>query len=272
MNKGELSHLFLLLVIVNLALINDNSNSMNKFRFRLVYSLGVLTCALPLALTSSPVSVGHSEGLFDYSNGTNVAYLKGGDLLKECGLSLDKSEVNYLNAKEEYQLAYSEAFNNDDVYTSRIGDSLFIFAHRKSYTDYNGREWTWTPKSVKVQNEYDLEPFDDFYVVEIENASSIVNVKVQYELSLDVSHQTINSFINKSYQDAVTLVNTKEKYESDLFDYNRRPLSEDEYQAQLEEYNTYLNKYDNYQSYLSDLAKYNADLETYEPNKNTMNI
>ena len=88
---------------------------MNKSKRRFVYSLSVLACALPLALSSSGLSFGEAEGLFNYSNGSNVAYLGGGDLLAKSGTTIDQREVNYLNADESLNFAYSEAFKEDDA-------------------------------------------------------------------------------------------------------------------------------------------------------------
>ena len=244
---------------------------MNKSRFRLLYSLGVLACALPLALSSSSLSKGNAEGLFDYSNGTNVAYLGGGDLLAKCGVEgLSQSEIDYLNHNNDYRLAYSEAFKDDDVKTAIVDNSLLVFAHEKKYTDYSGREWTWVPISVSIPENHPFSPFDDFYVVELEGKTDLSNLKINYELSLDVSSQLINSYINKSYQDALSLDNIYQQYQADLAYYNRRPKSIEqynfqvlEYQRYLEKYQEYLNKYENYQAYLISKDKYDNDLASY---------
>ena len=168
---------------------------MNKSRFRFVYSLSVLALALPLALTHSAISVGDAEGLFDYSNGSHLAYINGGDLLSKSGIAMNESEVNYLNSYDNLKLSYSEAFYDDDVKTSIIDNSLFVFAHEKSYTDLNNRVWTWVPVSI---GNTPFVIFDNLYVAELPNSASLENVDIKYELALDVSEQVFNSFINKN--------------------------------------------------------------------------
>ena len=240
---------------------------MNKCRFRFVYSLSVLALALPLALTHSAISVGHAEGLFVYSNGSHLAYINGGDLLSKSGIAMNESEVNYLNSYDNLKLSYSEAFYDDDVKTSIIDETLFVFAHEKSYTDLNNRVWTWVPVSI---GNTPFVIFDNLYVAELPNSASLENVDIKYELTLDISEQVFNSFINKSYEDAVGLNNIYEQYLADEAYYERRPSSEEEYQQQLAEYNdyleayqAYLNKQENYEAYLAAKAKYDEAYEKY---------
>ena len=242
---------------------------MNKSRQRLFYSLGVLTCALPLALSTSSISKGNAEGLFDYSNGTHVAFLGGGDLLAKSGTEIDQREVNYLNANNSLSLAYSEAFLDDDVRTSVVDDKLYIFAHEKSYKDQNNRQWTWTPVSLETNPKTMFVNYDNLYVAQYDD-TSINNLKINYQLELSVAPEVLNSYRNKAYQDALSLDNIYQKYLDDEAYYERRPDSEDEYQTQLaeyeqylEDYQAYLNKEENYEAYLISKAKYEEDLAKY---------
>lgn len=243
---------------------------MNKSRFRFVYSLSVLACALPLALSTSSLSKGNAEGLFDYSDGTHLAILKAGDLLSKSRIELDQSEVNYLNETSTKSLTYSESFLEDDVKTSRIGDKEYVFAHESTYLDSNGRAWTWIPLTVEAETNVSFVNYDGLYVAEFDTATGLEKAKVNYQLELDVSSQVFNSFINDSYEAALSIDNTYEQYLDDLAYYNRRPTSELEYDTQLAEYNkyledyqSYLNKKENYETYLVNKAKYEEDLAKY---------
>lgn len=243
---------------------------MNKSGRRFVYSLGVLACALPLAINSSAISEGKAEGLFDYSNSLDVAYINSGDLLAKSGVQLDPSEVNYLNTFSAFQLSYSEAYRHGDVKTSIIGDDLLVFAKEKTYSDENGRSWTWVPKSVQGDENILFLPYKDLYVAEISGGASKENVNINYELSLDVSQQVFNSFIDKSYNDAVSFENLYNQYEDDLDYYNHMAKSQDEYDAQKAAYDAYKVAYqnylvekENYENYLLDKAKYDENLVRY---------
>ncbi len=242
---------------------------MNKSGHRFVYSLSVLACALPLALSSSSLSKGNAEGLFDYCNGTHLSYLGGGDLLSKTGISMEESEVAYLNAYDNLRLQYSETFLDDDVKTSLINGTRYVFAHEKSYRDDANREWTWTPISVKGDTTTPFYTFDDLYIASFPEGS-LSNVEINYELKLNVSQQVFNSYINKTYQDALSLDNIYEKYLADYAYYERRPTNEEqyqtqliEYQAYLEAYQAYLNQEENYEIYLANKAKYDEDLAAY---------
>ena len=242
---------------------------MNKNRQRFLYSLSVLTCALPLALSTSAISKGNAEGLFDYSNNHHVAYLGGGDLLEQCVEGIDQREVEYLNNVDSLSLSYSEAFLDDDVKTSIIGDELYIFAHEKSYLDGSNREWTWTPISVDTNPKVYFLNCDGLYYAKI-NDTSIADIKINYELHLDVEPSVLNSFRNLAYEDAHSLESIYQKYQDDDAYYKRRPTSEEQYQSQLVEYNeyledyqAYLNKLENYEAYLQAKAKYDEDYEVY---------
>ena len=242
---------------------------MNKSRQRFVYSLGVLACALPLALSTSSVSKADAEGIFDYSNGASIAYLGGGDLLQKVLPSIDEREVSYLNNDSSLNLSYSETFRSDDVKTSIVDDRLYVIAHEKSYTDNNGRTWTWTPVSIETDPKEMFVLYDDDYVASTSN-TSLSNIKVNYQLKLDVSSDVLNSFRNKAYEDVLPLSGVYEKYQADQAYYDRRPASEIEYQQQvaeyedyLEDYQAYLNKLGNYEAYLVSKAKYNEDLAKY---------
>ena len=243
---------------------------MNKFRFGFVYSLGVLACALPLALSSSAVSEGHAEGLFDYSDGSNLAYLDAGDFLAKSGISLDQSEVDYLNQVSSNKLTYSEAFRKDDVKTSRVGDTEYVFAHETGYTDDSGRDWVWTPSHIVADTNIPFANYDGLYVASFPVSLGLENVDVHYELKLDIAPQVYNSFINESYNRAVELDATYESYLDELAYYNRRPQSELEYDQQvsvynqyLEDYQSYLNKKENYEDYLLKKEEYESNLQTY---------
>ena len=243
---------------------------MNKFRFRLVYSLGVLTCALPLALSSSVLSYGNAEGLFDYSDGSHIAYLNAGDFLAKSGISLDQSEVDYLNQSSSNKLVYTEAFKDDDVKTSFVGETEYVFAHEKSYVVANGREWKWTPSYVVANSNIPFVTYGDLYVASFPSSLGLENVDVYYELNLDIAPQVYNSFINESYNQAVDLDATYEEYLDELAYYDRRPKSELEYDQQvsvynqyLEDYQSYLNKRENYEDYLHKMEEYNENVQKY---------
>ncbi len=243
---------------------------MNKSTLRLVYSLGVLTCALPLVLSTSAISNVKAEGLFDYSDGTNIETLKAGDFLEKSGTTLTESEIEYLNERSTNSLTYSKAFLNDEVKTSRIGEKDYVFAHEINYVDQAKREWTWTPLYVRGESNHPFVSYDGTYVSEFNHENNSQNVDIIYELSLDILPQVYNSFINESYEHALSFKEVYDQYQEDLAYYDRRPKSELEYDTQLsnynqylEDYQSYLNKKENYETYLANKAKYDEDLEAY---------
>lgn len=243
---------------------------MNKSRFRFVYSLSVLTCALPLVLSHSVISEGKAEGIFDYSDGTNIASIKAGDLLSKGVSTIDQSEIDYLNQYSISKLSYSEAFKNDQVRTARVDDKEYVFAHEQTYTDSKGHQWTWVPKYVEADTNIPFGLYDDVYVASFPTSLGLSSVDVHYELELEIPETVFNSFLNESYNKAVELNGIYEQYEDDLAYYNRRPKSELDYLHQLslynqylEDYQSYLNKLENYEVYQSELAQYEADLAKY---------
>ena len=245
---------------------------MNKSRRSVVYSLLILTTgALCLGVTSGATIV-QAEGLFDYSNGTNVASIKAGDLLSKIDSSIDSSEVDYLNHQDQYSLEYSESFLDNNVRTSRVGDYLYVFTYESSYKDANGRTWTWVPVSVTADSTHSLECFNDLYLTEINDPlRQIEDVTINYQLTLDVEPNVWNSIINVAYDAAVDFAAQDDTYQEELAYYDRRPKSEEQYQEQLAQYNDYLEDYqaylndqENYELYLSKYAKYLEDYAKYE--------
>ncbi len=266
-------------------LINDLFERVGGFNLKHKIPI-LITLALALALLVSATSLTSLAVHEDHSNPNSTAErltLDSADILElALGIELSEAERSYLAVYGGESISYSNMIPASYVVTAYDDESgmLTVYAREYEYYTSAGLEKIWTPKIATVG---DISvPLalgsGDKYVAEIEGVTEdeATVLDVYYTMSVTASAKTLNSLINKAFEDAPAwaeydgYLEAREEYYAAFAAYEKYLVDKSVYDAKLEEYEAYLDELAEYEAdllvyteYEAALAQYNTDYAKY---------
>ena len=246
----------------------------------------LITLVLALALLVSATSLTSLAVHEDLSNPNSTAerlILDSADILElALGIELTEAERSYLAVYGGESITYSDMIPASYVVTVYDDENgtLTVYARTYEYKTAAGLEKVWTPKiatvgDISVQLALGT---GDRYTAEIEGIAEdeAAMLNVYYTMSVTASAKTLNSLINKAFDDAPKwaaydgYLKAREEYYAAFAAYEKYLIDKSVYEASLEEYKTYLEELAEYEKdlvlyaeYEAALAQYNSDYSKY---------
>ena len=220
-----------------------------------------IICLLLSFVTLSVICVSAFAIKLDYSSpgATSKQTLSSADILElSTGIKLSDAERSYLEAYGGESITYSPLVPTSNVTSEYDGTvkELTVTARVYEYTTSTGFKMTWTPVYATLNDEKHSMTVgtDGKYGVTVSGVEQGGEeyVRVMYSSSIGIAKKTINSLINKTYNDAPLWASYGEYLEQKR-EYDARLAL---YQKYLSDKNLYDEQYVAYQKYLADYADY----------------
>lgn len=203
------------------------------------------------------------------------------DLIEDIfSLTLSEAERNYLTEYGDFKLTYPKNIPSSYVELTALENQLLVSAKEYSYSLADGTRVSFLPASLKTADSladkvlFPAADSEGNYILslpfDVNNAD--FKIYVDYELSVDVAAQTLNSALSKAYSDAEYFAYLSElseydramkKYEAYLSEKKAYDILYAEYLLYLDELADYGEAKLLYDKYLADMEKYNADYLLY---------
>ena len=260
-------------------------NQMRKRKILLSLISVAMSLTALFGVIAPTVLAGTETPDYDFSRegSQHTKILNSADILEAVlGTRLGEAERAYLVEYGETEIKYEDGITSSNIRVDYDGSSLTLYAYEYKYTADNGVEIVWTPASATLFGaEQSLSLSEGAYVStfdSVSNADETTTVDVRYTLGISVLPETLESLVNRAYDDSLAWEEYVEErdaeYASALEEYRVAKEQYDGYLALLAQYELDERAYNDYLAAkrLYDLAlnrynKYLADLVTYEAEK-----
>ena len=216
--------------------------------------------------------IAHAIDENNYSFSDNPLSIDSRDILEILTNNPNQFDYDYVS-NIDYSISYNENPNKDEVITSIIDDTLYVYAPTYKAKGRNNKDVNWIPSTLSYNDEsYDFAYELGRYKVTINNYDpTIEEVTINYvcpvEIDKDIASDIVNGAFKKGQNEANKQLNDIQSYNEALEAYNQYLLDLEAYNTNSLLWDNYDAAYETYQDYLTALEDYQNRYNLYLQNK-----
>lgn len=185
------------------------------------------------------------------------------------GIEITDAEEKYLSLYGEESISYGSHIPSSRVRTEYDAENQILSVFAEPYT-YNTADYTqvsWIPVCAVVGNDEKelILSSDEKYTASFESVAEAesLELKVIYNTDILIPMSTLNSLVNKAYDEAVLW----DAYDTYIVKCDEHEEKSAKYQQYLADKSVYDEKLSDYKAYIGELSEYEVNLKLYNSYK-----